>query len=446
MNFFNCDKINIDDLLLNNILLETKSLENISFILNTKKKQFNLLEKFIYEIASFHLNKLNILDNSSVSIEFCFKTQFNNNLVLESYENEIPILKTLTFLNESENFSIISNINNENYKFKNFDNEKNICLCFHKKLHHLSFDGGNFFHTDLVKNINSSSEYNNLILSINIWNNNLINKKIFDSELIHDNFYDDNILSINEKNNIKIIKLENKQKYDNFFEKIFYLKYYDLYNDLYNEINQEYYLNDNFIFNFSNFNNNINKIENISIKQPINTSSKKFIQRFNYKNFYNTFSCNWLINEINNYIKNNEEFINNKNKINIEGINNILNFVLFSFQQIIKFLCISYSIDENNNEFEISDIFIIKNNPNINNDNLDDISNNYVQDKSSLSIKILLNNNFTGGNLNFDDDLIYYLEKGELLIHNGNDMYNFKSIETNETQYVLCGLINIYNK
>jgi hypothetical protein len=443
MNFFNCHKINIDELLLNNILLETKSLENISFILNTKKTQFNLLEKFIYEISSFHLNKLNILDNSSVSIEFCFKTQFNNNLVLETYENEIPLLKTLTFLNESENFSIISNINNEDYKFKNFVNEKNICLCLHKKMNHLSFDGGNFFHTDLIKNINSNLENNNnLILSINIWNNNLINKKIFDSQLIDNKFYNNNILSINEKNNIKNIKLENKQKYDSFFEKIFYLKYYELFNDLYNEINQEDRFNENFIFNFLNINAKLNIIENLDIKQTINTSSKKFIQRFNYKNFYNTFSCNWLINEINNYIINNTEFINNKNKINIENINSILNFVLFSFQQIIKFLCISYSIDENNNEFQISDIFIIKN---INNDNLQDLSNNFEQDKSTFSIKILLNNNFSGGNLIFDDDLIYYLEKGEMIIHNGNDKCNFKSIE-NGTQYVLCGLINIYNK
>ena len=98
------------------------------------------------------------------------------------------------------------------------------------------------------------------------------------------------------------------------------------------------------------------------------------------------------------------------------------------------------------NEFEISDIFIIKNNQNLNNNNLQDLSNNFVQDKSSFSIKILLNNNFNGGNLIFDDDLIYYLEKGELLIHNGNDGYNFKSIETDKTQYILCGLINIYNK
>jgi len=313
MNFLNCNKIKIDDFLLNNIVLNAKKLENASFILNTKKEKYNLIEKFIYEIAHFHLKNLNIINYSSISIEFSFKNKFNNSLELETYENEIPILKTLTFLNESENYSIITNIDNESYKFKNFGYDKNIYLCLHKKLNHLSFDGGNFFHSDLIQNFNSNLADENLILLINIWNVNLINKNIFSDDLLGEDTYPANILTIDESNDVKKIELQNKQCYNNFFEKIFYLKEYNLYKDIYNEINQEDKTFDNFIF--INENSIENSIEILSVRETINISQNKYIQRFNYKNFYNTFSCNWLINEINNYLKNNEEFVDNTNKI-----------------------------------------------------------------------------------------------------------------------------------
>jgi hypothetical protein len=163
------------------------------------------------------------------------------------------------------------------------------------------------------------------------------------------------------------------------------------------------------------------------------------VQRFNYKNFYNTFSCNWIISEINNFIKNNNEFIKNKNKINIENANNILNFVLFSFQEIIKLICLSYCIDESNKKIQISDIYIIKNDYK---SNLD--VNNFMNDESTISVKILLNNNYTEGMLCFDDGIKTSIEKGELIIHNGNEKYKYDKIG-NGTQYLLCGLINIYN-
>jgi hypothetical protein len=59
-------------------------------------------------------------------------------------------------------------------------------------------------------------------------------------------------------------------------------------------------------------------------------------------------------------------------------------------------------------------------------------------------VKILLNNYFNGGRLIFDDDLIMNFEKGELIIHSKNSKYSYSPIETG-TQYILNGLINIYD-
>ena len=187
------------------------------------------------------------------------------------------------------------------------------------------------------------------------------------------------------------------------------------------------------IIDFNNNNSCNTDVADINLKKDMNIFLRKYQQRFCYKNFYNTFSCNWIIKEIENYLKNNEETV-----INIENIPSVLNFILTSFEQVIKFLCLSYCIDEGNKRFEIINIFISKN----------DINNKtgayFTKDKSSFSVKILLNNYFNGGRLIFDDDLIMNFEKGELIIHSKNSKYSYSPIETG-TQYILNGLINIYD-
>jgi hypothetical protein len=442
MSFLNNWNININELnLINNLKKDITNIKNISLLLNTQKKSYNLIEQFVYEIALFHFNRLNIPFDSSKTIEFCFNTNLNNNLQLEKNNSVKPLLKTYTYLNDSKNISIITNIDNETYKYKNFVSSSNIYFYLNKYLNHIAFEGGSFYHSNSIFE-NDNLNNDNLILTINLWDKLPSNINIYNDDNLNLSYNTStfNLKFIEKSDNSKKIGIDNNV-FKDLFENIFYRKDYNLYSELISLIENESNIFDIFIFDFSKIIlNNENKIENINkFKSLLDINSKKFVQRFNYKNFYNTFSCNWIISEINNFIKNNNEFIKNKNKINIENANNILNFVLFSFQEIIKLICLSYCIDESNKKIQISDIYIIKNDYK---SNLD--VNNFMNDESTISVKILLNNNYTEGMLCFDDGIKTSIEKGELIIHNGNEKYKYDKIE-NGTQYLLCGLINIYN-
>jgi hypothetical protein len=390
---------------------------------------------------------LNILFDSTKCVEFSFKTNINNILKIETTETQIPIVKTFTYLNDNYDVSsIITNVNNETYKYKNYTETNYINFSIHKKLNHISFDGGNIYHSE-----NSQIDNDSLILILNLWNeppinvkSNNLNNFLTISENIFDNKLN-NIINIDKNNNTKIFEVDNIL-FKKTFEEIFYMKNYSIYSELNNLLSNEILLFDNFIFDFSKIiKNSENIVENAYKLKPIELFSKKFIQRFNYKNFYNTFSCNWLINEFNNHVKNNKETLKNDNIINVEKMPNVLNFILFSFQQIIKFICLSYNISEENKTFKITDIFIL-NNKSSNNVEMEkvDLSHDYTTDNSTISVKILLNNSFEEGNLYFDDDILYFLEKGEAIIHNGNQKYTYNPVK-NGNQYILNGFINIYD-
>jgi hypothetical protein len=435
--------LKLNDLnLINDLHLFDDFLSGKKFLLDINKEKFDFIEKIVYEIALFHINNLNL--NSNVFIEFYLNNKNNNNLITENYENIKPVIKTITNLQETNGPNLITNINNETYKFKKFNYTNFICFSNKKCLKHISFDGGNYFHSESIS-LNNITDYENCDLIVNLWN-----EKINNSLQTYNNckdsviFYGKNEKLINKffinEDNVKIVTLK-KNNFENILDNIFYKKEYSDYNNLYNEIS--IYFNDYDIFFFDlseiTINNNYCKktIVDINCKKDINILLPKFQQRFCYKNFYNNFSCNFIVNEINNYIKNNEK--DNTDIIDIDKIPNILNIILTSFQDIINYLCLSYCMDPTNKKVEIEHIYILKN----------DVNNNkthayYIQDKTTFSVKILLNNYFKGGNLHFNDDLIMNFEKGELIIHSSISQYYFSEVKQG-TQYVINGLVNVYD-
>jgi hypothetical protein len=433
--------IDIDNNLFYNLLESINKIDEKSFILDTDKTNFNIIEKLCYEIALFHFERLNILFDSTKYIEFSFKTEFNNNLELEKKDNQIPFLKTLTYLNNSNNISLITNIDCETYKYKNFNDSHNICFSLHKKLNHISFEGGKYYHSDCITYNNTNLENKSLILILNLWDEkpNTKNNLQLNNEL---NFINNIITKINNNYKSKLI-ITNDNLFNTIFEKIFYSKNYDLYNNLTDLISDDIKNYDLFIFTLpKNLQNNHDiEVQNINKLYPIELTERKYLQRFSYKNFYNTFSCNWIINELNNYLKNNEDFIKNKNIVNVENIPNLLNFILSSFQQIINYICLSYCINENDKKFQILNVNIEKIEKN---QSVNDEIQEFKNDNSNFSVKIFLNNNFENQILYFDDNITYFLEKGDLIIHNGKEKYNYKEVKN--YQYILNGQINIYNK
>ena len=115
------EKINCELLLNSNF--QTK-------LLNLNKDKFDIIEKFVFDSAIFHLNNLNQdVDNEEYFIEFWIKNKFDTcklHVDCDEYEKKTnlnyiyPLLSIVSYFNESEAPTIITNIDMERYKYKNF--------------------------------------------------------------------------------------------------------------------------------------------------------------------------------------------------------------------------------------------------------------------------------------------------------------------------------------
>lgn len=139
----------------------------------------HIIEKLVYDIAMFHFKRLNIEYNHNIHcIEFWFKNTLDkNNLHIDCDEYDkkknnpvelkSPLLSCITYFNENNQPTIITNI--KKYEFDNkliYDNHS-IFLSFPKFLKHISFDGGKYYHGACDIFNNSSNE--RYILAINLW-------------------------------------------------------------------------------------------------------------------------------------------------------------------------------------------------------------------------------------------------------------------------------------
>ncbi len=128
-------------------------------LLNYNKKKFNLLEKFVYDIALYHFSRLNLeWDNDNYYIEFWVKNNkySKKHNIIHSFHydkdetyyhtNNIfkyPLFSTVTYLNDSIHPTIITDIlNNDMNNIEQLKKrDKEIYISFPKKLKHIYFNG-----------------------------------------------------------------------------------------------------------------------------------------------------------------------------------------------------------------------------------------------------------------------------------------------------------------
>jgi predicted 2-oxoglutarate/Fe(II)-dependent dioxygenase YbiX len=123
--------------------------------------------------------------------------------------------------------------------------------------------------------------------------------------------------------------------------------------------------------------------------------------------------------------------------LDIDKVPNIINIIINSFQYIIiENIQNSYCLKDNES-YHIDKIFIIKNDTST--------VSEFFCEKSAISINIMLNSKYEGGNLNFDDNLVTKLDIGDMIIYSSNTNHTYLPI-TSGLQYILVGLINIYEK
>lgn len=306
-----------------------KTINTYSAYLLNKKNNFNKIEKFIYELTQFHMNKMNLdINSDNINIEFWFKTSetYKKQLHTDGDDNSInsrkispcPIFTSLLYLNDHSNPTFITNINEESYKYKNFENENsNLFFIFPKKLRNVIFDPS-YFHSEI--DIFNENDIKRNVLVINVWKNykpinipfyNNINK-----EYILENT-DEILINFKKYNYINNIEIDyEKTLNEDFFTEILYrnnniyfkkfkelIDYKQPKNDVImfynskniNEIKKEHPLK------LIKFNCNIIDFENINILS-------NFINE-NDLNFFNNIPINYgILNkncEIFNYIKEN---------------------------------------------------------------------------------------------------------------------------------------------
>lgn len=462
----------LDDIIEKIIFITTD--ESIMSFLLDKNNINSIVEKLVLDIVTFHLNRLNILFNEEIFIEFWFK-KYNNSCktnfhidcdeydrVINKCENyNTPILSCITYLNHNDNSAtIITNIDKESYKNNNFYNKK-ICISLPRKMKHITFNGGNY-HSEsklyLIENIIRN------ILVINIWNKKPLHVPIFNYEYFFFTYtmnikkelktllFDSNetVFNINEiiDKTIEIkITDDNYILSQTFFEKLLYENSTNCFilKDIIDKINVNN-LYDTFIFEKYAIENDVFKKNDINSLLDV-SNIPKFNQRFIINKHFTKDICKWIIYEAESYALKNSGWITKRHDnypttdLNIDLIPSVFSFILTSFNETIsKEIIKNYSLNEEKYTFEITDIFIVK--YEMNKQTFLEIHD----DLCCLRVNILLSDitEFKGGGTLFEDGITMYLNQGDMIIHSGKSKH--AGIEITEgKRYVLVFFINLFN-
>jgi hypothetical protein len=480
-NIFNVmiDKIYYEKL--NNFFLMNN---NISLqILNPKKNELDILEHFILKTINYHIKNLKKDCNiDNYYIEFWTKKEIyqetnTNNFInnfhidcdeqLKNTENKFisPLFSCVTYLDDSDFPLLLTDIDIESYKFKNFCEKNNIMLFFPKKNTQIIFDGSKFHGIVDIFNVLSKEikKFQRKIISINVWEKNPININIYNTNKNH--IYTELDTNINFENVTKKETTYSDHEFKHeFYEKMLYeCNNFKLPNDIVDKV-KNIYNNSNYIeiistttkiesdkFNKKNYIQKLIKDVNFMNKLDTNDKEKKydkiinnrFLQRIIYNKFYTKEICEWIIDRFENYALKNGGWLTNRHKnypttdIPIEKIPNIFDFIIFSFKNLFQKIKKSYSIEENIN-FNIADLFIAKYDSETQN-SLDE-----HRDGSFFSFNILLNepSNFEGGGTCFEDGVTVYLEQGDIIVHSGRIKHRGNKI-TKGVRYILVAFISI---
>ena len=440
-----------------------KNVNNSTKLLDLSKKYYNLLEKFVYDTALFHFKNLNInIEKDECYVEFwcknCFQT---NNLHVDcdeykkkQFNYEYPILSCVTYFNDNNCPTVITDVDLEIYKYKTFENCSEIFFSMPKSNNQITFDG-KYYHGSVMLSDNLETKVERCIIAINLWSKKPQNiDYYFENEVsnVHDKSL--KMYEITESiNEVNVIKVDNKIINYEFYEDILYNRYENVFyrfNDLING-NSSYYkfvldknieankLQDQLKNKYGNIIDDINEI----MREDNNIKYNRFLQRFHYEKVYTSDICRYIINESEKYAVANGGWTTKRHDnypttdLPVEKILSIFGLVLETLYTIVKKVKKSYGLQDDM-VINIRDLFIVK---------YKDSEQNYLDmhhDGSFLSFNILLSNTyeFEGGGTYFDDGLTAHLEQGDILIHSGRIKHAGLPI-TKGTRYLLVGFLNL---
>lgn len=432
------DEHDIIDVIINN------NIENL-FLLDINKLKFSVLEKYVYEIAKFHGERLGIKNMLNQRIIFSFgESIINNKLKIDLFKNT-PLTTTITYMTTSSYPTIFTNIDSETYKYKEFINKNSICVSFPKKFNHISFDDYNCCVGDCkIDKFCEETMNPKLVLKVLLFEDVVENIPFFEC---NDNLIDlsDNILVICENNNnTKTASLLNS-KYSDFelYEEMCYAPNNETYNFLGDIIFNDVLENNIEIFNF-NYCLETKIIENdyADNKTKIDVTRPCFLKRDIIKTHYSAEICDWIINEceITKLSTWQESAIENclTEELDIEKIPYLLRLFLQSISNISQKIKEFYSLSDNC-VINIVSLFIKKYKSDSEN------SIELKKNNRSFVINILLSNetDFENEGFVFDNNEIFKINQGDVVIYSGNTENSFLKLKKG-VQYSLIVLLDAF--
>ena len=405
------------------------------WLLDTTQTTFSLLEKYVYDIAMFQFQNLNIeFDPEKYYIEFWWRNDLSlNNFHIDCDENErslsgiykLPLLSNIVYFNETLHPTILTNVNLDQYKYKDFENNKTLYFSLPKKGKLISFNSS-CYHA--ITNIFRTPDNNNRSnLMINLWNHKPKNELFYNSKNNLNSYSKtESLLQISKNDPPTKIKMDATFFYDDFMEDLLYNGKYEILLPCGDKLIELYgndikYNNSTFEFYVEN-----EKKEDCLKSDIPKLNNSKFMQRMTLHKIYNDDICKWIINEAN---KRKSSF----NKIEFEEIQNIFTFVLISVKNILEKICVKYCLNNIKNKINISELCLIK---------TTDIFPKIDYNDSLLSFIILLNNpdEFKGGHITFDDEITHILEPGDVFIFDGKTKHSFSQITSGDQYVLFCNL------
>lgn len=498
------------DCLINECILAKKHAP--AYILNHCKPDFNLIEKYVYDIVNFHLNRMNIVFDKNICVEFWFKSRkvYTSNIHTDSDDFDVnnkklskkPFLSCLTYFDNNNDPTIITNIDNDSYKFKNLI-DNTLCFSFPTRMKHIVFNGGKYYHCE-ANVFDDNEDVERCILVIDVWYNHIpVNLEYYHSKK-HSNYghkystytandifkKDDCILHFNNQNqNIKKIQVTDDILNSNIFEEILYKKDTQVFKKFKNILNQEDLYNNNTIILYKNTKSSLNKSNpnvltsmkfdtelfnnehfleldrNVECHDSTQTSNEDVVKnsvlnvskliklnnslnlnRHIVEEFLHTDICNMIIQEINDYIykKNEWDTIDMNDErisiINIDKLPKALNYIINNVFDLYSKSIKDKFLFLKEKKLNFKEIFVTK---------YCDFSNNFNFYNSTTSITsyIFLNNTNllvgSGENINKDDDIIVANE-GNMLMHISDSESNIIK-HINDSGYFIVFCIELYD-
>lgn len=449
----------IDNFIIINELNENKW--DNTFLLDLTRQNYSLIEKIVYDITLFHAERLSI-PIGTLFAEFWWKLEADTDCFHYDCDEYLkkttgtyihPLLSTITYFNDHDCPTVITQIDREIYKYKDFDKQNTITISFPRIGKHITFDS-KYYHG--ISNVFAHSETCNkprYILAINIWERQ---PECVDWYPINSKDNCDTSIVI-EKHSEEIEQVYVTPEHLNFdlFERLTYKHENNLFTVF------EEYIKDKSgsTFQFIRDDDIDKRILENSLKtkygdiiDDINALLKKaepikynrFLQRFQYSGIYTPDTCRWIISECEKYALQNGGWTTRRHvsypttDLPVELIGSVFGFILETFKTITSKIMKSYCLDENTIKLDYTDVFIVK---------YEYSAQEYLEmhcDGSFISFQILLSNitDFEGGGTYFDDGLIMKPDQGGLVIHSSHIKHSGLPI-TSGIRYVLVGFVNL---